>query len=151
MQLAQMASVAIENARLVQDLRDSDQRKDEFLATLAHELRNPLSPIRNALQILKMPRLDAATVERSREMMERQVQHLVRLVDDLLDVSRVMRGKIELRKEWVELATVVARAVETVQPLIGSQGHELIVVLPPRIAAAWKPIPCGWLRSLATC
>ena len=71
------------------------------------------------------------TVERSREMMERQVQHLVRLVDDLLDVSRVMRGKIELRRERVELATVVARAVETVQPLVDAQGHELSVRMPP--------------------
>ena len=130
-QLAQMASVAIENARLVQDLRDGDRRKDEFLATLAHELRNPLAPIRNSLQILKMPRLDASTAERAREMMERQVHHLVRLVDDLLDVSRVMRGKIELRKERVELSAVVARAVETVQPLIEAQGHELTVSLPP--------------------
>jgi CheY-like chemotaxis protein len=112
-------------------LRDQDRRKDEFLATLAHELRNPLAPIRNALQILKMPRLDTMTVARSREMMERQVHQLVRLVDDLLDVSRVMRGKIELRKEKLELATVVARAVETVQPLIEAQGHELTVSLPP--------------------
>jgi signal transduction histidine kinase/CheY-like chemotaxis protein len=130
-QLAQMASVAIENARLVQNLRDADRRKDEFLATLAHELRNPLAPIRSSLQILKMPRVDAEVVERSRDMMERQVHHLVRLVDDLLDVSRVMRGKIELRKERVELATVVARAVETVQPLMEAQGHELTVSLPP--------------------
>ena len=130
MDLAQRAGVAIENTRLYQALRDADRRKDEFLATLAHELRNPLAPIRNALQILKMPRVDAATVERSRDMMERQVHHLVRLVDDLLDVSRVMRGKIELRREPVELATVVARAVETVQPLIDAQGHELSVRLP---------------------
>ncbi len=100
------------------------------LATLAHELRNPLAPIRNALQILKMPRVDAATSERTTAMMERQVQHLVRLVDDLLDVSRVMRGKIELRKERVELASVVARAVEIAQPLIETQGHELNVFLP---------------------
>ena len=128
--LAHRAAVAIENTRLYQALREADRRKDEFLATLAHELRNPLAPIRNALQILKMPRLDAATVERSRDMMERQVHQLVRLVDDLLDVSRVMRGKIELRKERVELATVVARAVETVQPLIEAQGHELTVNLP---------------------
>ncbi len=128
--LANRAGVAIENFRLYQALRDADRRKDEFLATLAHELRNPLAPIRNALQILKMPRVDAATVERSRDMMERQVHHLVRLVDDLLDVSRVMRGKIELRKERVELATVVARAVETVQPLVDAQGHELSVRLP---------------------
>jgi PAS domain S-box-containing protein len=128
--LAHRAAVAIENTRLYQALREADRRKDEFLATLAHELRNPLAPIRNSLQILKMPRLDAATVERSRDMMERQVHQLVRLVDDLLDVSRVMRGKIELRKERVELSTVVARAVETAQPLIEAQGHELTVNLP---------------------
>jgi PAS domain S-box-containing protein len=112
-------------------LREADRRKDEFLATLAHELRNPLAPIRNALQILKMPRVDAATVERSRDMMERQVQQLVRLVDDLMDVSRVMQGKIELRRERVELASVVARAVETAQPGIDAQGHRLSVALPP--------------------
>ena len=125
--LAHRAAVAIENTQLYQALRDTDRRKDEFLATLAHELRNPLAPVRNALQILKMPRVDAQTVERSREMMEQQVHHLVRLVDDLLDVSRLMRGKIELRRERVELATVVARAVETVQPLIEAQGHVLSV------------------------
>ncbi len=129
--LAHRAAVAVENTRLYQALRDADRRKDEFLATLAHELRNPLAPIRNSLQILKMPRVDAEMAERSREMMERQVHHLVRLVDDLLDVSRVMRGKIELRKERVELASVVARAVETVQPLMDAQRHDLSVRLPP--------------------
>jgi PAS domain S-box-containing protein len=128
--LAHRAAVAIENTQLYQALRENDRRKDEFLATLAHELRNPLAPIRNSLQILKMPRVDAAMVERSRDMIERQVHHLVRLVDDLLDVSRVMRGKIELRKEKVELATVVARAIEIVQPLIDAQGHDLSVNLP---------------------
>ena len=128
--LAHRAGIAIENTQLYQALREADRRKDEFLATLAHELRNPLAPIRNALQILKMPRVDAATVDRSREMMERQVHHLVRLVDDLLDVSRVMRGKIELRREKIELATVVARAVETVQPLVEAQRHELNIALP---------------------
>ncbi|MDB5387211.1 MAG: hypothetical protein JWM11_2857, partial [Planctomycetaceae bacterium] len=115
--------------KMEEALRDTDRRKDEFLATLAHELRNPLAPIRNSLQILKMPRVDSATVHQTRDMMERQVNHLVRLVDDLLDVSRVMRGKIDLRKEPVELATIVARAVETVQPLIEFQGHQLEVSL----------------------
>src|SRR5205085_8080289 len=110
--LALRAAVAVENTQLYQALREADRRKDEFLATLAHELRNPLAPIRNALQILSLPRIDAETVERSREIMERQVHHLVRLVDDLLDVSRVMRGKIELRRENIELAAVIARAVE---------------------------------------
>lgn len=107
------------------ELRVADRRKDEFLATLAHELRNPLAPIRNSLQILKMPNVDEVMAQRTREVMERQVQHLVRLVDDLLDVSRVMRGKIELRREPVELSVAVARAVEMVQPLIEGQGHTL--------------------------
>jgi PAS domain S-box-containing protein len=111
-------------------LREADRRKDEFLATLAHELRNPLAPIRTSLQILKMPRVDAVTAQQTREMMERQIQHLVRLVDDLLDVSRVMRGKIELRKEHVELASIVARAIEIVKPLIEVKGHHLDVSLP---------------------
>jgi len=111
-------------------LREAHRRKDEFLAMLAHELRNPLAPIRNSLQILKMSRVDAATAQKTREIMERQVHQLVRLVDDLLDVSRVMRGKIELRKEAVELATVLARAVETAKPLIEVQGHQLDVSVP---------------------
>ena len=114
----------------VDQLAEADRRKDEFLATLAHELRNPLAPLRNSLEILKMPRVDAATIQQTRAMMERQVHHLVRLVDDLLDVSRVMRGKIELRKEPMELAAVVARAVETVQPLVERQGHRLELCLP---------------------
>lgn len=124
-ELAHRAGVAIENTRLYQALREADRRKDEFLATLAHELRNPLSPIRNALELLKIPRLDEAAARHSREILERQVHHLVRLVDDLLDVSRVTRSKIELRKEPVEFATVVARAVETAAPLIELQGHHL--------------------------
>ncbi len=116
--------------RMADALRDTDRRKDEFLATLAHELRNPLAPIRNSLQILKLPHLDPATAEKSRAVMERQVHHLVRLVDDLLDVSRVVRGKIELRKEPIELATIVARAVEIAQPLIEVRGHQLDIALP---------------------
>jgi PAS domain S-box-containing protein len=114
----------------LEQLADADRRKDEFLATLAHELRNPLAPIRNSLEIMKMPRLDATTVQLTREVMERQVHHLVRLVDDLLDVSRVTRGKIELRSEPVELATVVARAVEMAQSLIESKAHHLALSLP---------------------
>jgi PAS domain S-box-containing protein len=119
-----------ERKRLEDELRDTDRRKDEFLATLAHELRNPLAPIRNSLQILKMPGVSSATVRQTRDMMERQVEQLVRLVDDLMDVSRVMRGKIELRREAVELASIVARAVETAQPLIESQGHRLVISVP---------------------
>jgi signal transduction histidine kinase/CheY-like chemotaxis protein len=128
--LARRAAVALENAQLYAELRDADRRKDEFLATLAHELRNPLAPIRNTLQILKTPSADPAMIERSRQVMERQVQHLVRLVDDLLDVSRVMRGKIDLRKERIGVASIIAHAIETAQPLITAQGHELDVSIP---------------------
>jgi PAS domain S-box-containing protein len=113
------------------ELRETDRRKDEFLATLAHELRNPLAPIRNSLEILKMPRIDPSVARQTREMMERQVHHLVRLVDDLIDVSRVMRGKIDLRTERIELATVIARAIETAQPLIDASSHRLELEVPP--------------------
>jgi PAS domain S-box-containing protein len=130
-ELARRVAIALENAHLYSEVREAARRKDEFLAMLAHELRNPLAPIRNAVQILKMPGADRSTVERARAMMERQVQHLVRLVDDLLDVSRIMRGKIELRRERIDLAVVVARAVETAYPAIGASGHKLKVALPP--------------------
>jgi PAS domain S-box-containing protein len=129
--LAHRAAIAVENARLYQALQEADRRKDEFIALLGHELRNPLAPITNALQVLKLPGVDAAIAERVRNVMERQVEHLVRLVDDLLDVSRIMRGKVELRREPVELATVVARAVETVQPVIDAMRHELTLSLAP--------------------
>jgi PAS domain S-box-containing protein len=116
--------------RMEEALRDADRRKDEFLATLAHELRNPLAPIRNSLEILKMPRLDPAVARQAVGMMGRQVQSLVRLVDDLLDVARVMRNKIELRKEPLQVATVVARAVEMVQSQIDAHAHRLELSVP---------------------
>ncbi len=121
-----------ERHRVEQALRDTDRRKDEFLAMLAHELRNPLAPVRNALHILKIPGVSESAARQARDMMDRQVQHLVRLVDDLLDVARIMRGAIELRKERVDLATVINRAVETAQAAIDAQEHELIVSLPAR-------------------
>src|ERR1700735_836844 len=98
-------------------LEEADRRKDEFLATLAHELRNPLAPIRNGLDILrKTP--DSADAEKIREMMDRQLVHLVHLIDDLLDVSRVSQGKIELRRESIQAADVIRSALEASQPLI---------------------------------
>jgi PAS domain S-box-containing protein len=129
--LARRAAVAIDNARLYHDLREADRKKDEFLATLAHELRNPLAPIRNTLALLKMKGASAAVVGQARDMMERQLNHLVRLVDDLMDVSRIMRGKIVLRKDAVDLATVVTRAAEIANPMIDAQGHQLTIDLPP--------------------
>ncbi|WP_254511497.1 PAS domain-containing hybrid sensor histidine kinase/response regulator [Anatilimnocola floriformis] len=116
--------------RLAATLSDADHRKDEFLATLAHELRNPLAPIRNGLQILKLVQNDPESREQSRAMMERQVDQLVRLVDDLLDVSRISRGKMELRREHVLLVDVLASAVETSRPLIEQMGHELTITPP---------------------
>jgi len=112
-------------------LRDADRRKDDFLATLAHELRNPLAPICNSLHILGLAQdLDPA-VAKIREVMERQTNHLVRLVDDLLEVSRITQGKIELRTELVELASVIRSAIETSRPMIDFGGHQLAISLPP--------------------
>jgi len=117
--------------RLAEALAEADRRKDEFLATLAHELRNPLAPLRNGLELLKRPGYDPRAMANWREMMGRQLVHMVRLVDDLLDVSRISRGKIEVRSAIVELATVIQHAVETSRSMIEEHGHELIVQLPP--------------------
>jgi signal transduction histidine kinase len=105
--------------------RDTDQRKDRFLATLAHELRNPLAPLANALRIAQLPGADGSMRERALHIMERQLAILVRLVDDLLDVSRITRGKLELRRDVVLLSTILADAVETVRPLIEGSHHRL--------------------------
>jgi signal transduction histidine kinase/ActR/RegA family two-component response regulator len=116
------------NAELA--LREADRRKDDFLAVLAHELRNPLAPIRNAVHILRRTGRSDAAAERVTGIMERQVSHMVRLVDDLLEISRITRGKIELRKEPVEVAAIVRSALETSRPHIESAGHQLSVHLP---------------------
>jgi PAS domain S-box-containing protein len=113
-----------------QELAEADRRKNEFLAMLAHELRNPLAPIRNALSIMKKRDSDDALREWAREMVDQQVQLMARLIDDLIDISRVASGKIRLRKEWVSLGPVVANAVETSRPIIEGQHHQLSVALP---------------------
>ena len=120
-----------EREQLVARLQEQDLRKDEFLATLAHELRNPLAPIRNGLQIMHLAPGNAEATERIRSMMERQVGQMVHLIDDLLDLSRISRGKIELRKKRIELASVIAQAIETSRPFIDQAGHELLVEVPP--------------------
>lgn len=112
-------------------LRAADRKKDEFIALLAHELRNPLAPIRNGLQILRLGGEDAATADRARAMMDRQLSHMVRLIDDLLDVSRINRKRMELRRARVLLTDIVNSAVETARPLIDAEHHELTVSLPP--------------------
>lgn len=128
--LGHRAAIAIENASLVSALKESDRRKDEFLAMLAHELRNPLAPIRNAVQIFRAKGPSTPELQWARNVIDRQVEQLTRLIDDLLDVSRITRGKIELRKERVPLATVVDSAVEASRPLIEKWQHRLTVALP---------------------
>ncbi|HEV8630876.1 MAG TPA: HAMP domain-containing sensor histidine kinase, partial [Thermoanaerobaculia bacterium] len=113
-----------------QALRHADRRKDEFLATLSHELRNPLAPMGYALDLLHEAGNDAPTIERARTMMERQLIHLVRLVDDLLDISRVTAGKLQLERGAVALSTIVDSAVESSQPQIEAGGQHLEVELP---------------------
>ncbi len=112
-------------------LMEADRRKDEFLATLAHELRNPLAPLRNGLRILELADDDVKMRQDTQRMMDRQVGHMVRLIDDLLDVSRISRGTIELRKQHVQLRSVIEQAVETSRPAIHKAGHELNVLLTP--------------------
>ena len=116
-----------ERARAEGALKEADRHKDEFLAVLAHELRNPLAPIRNAVEIMRRSALSDPQLAWSRDVIERQVKHLTRLVDDLLDVSRITRGNINLSREAVSVTTIVARAIETIAPLIAEQRHELTV------------------------
>jgi PAS domain S-box-containing protein len=124
-----MARREIEASR--EALKEADRRKDEFLAMLAHELRNPLAPVRNGLELMKLAGDDAETVAQARLIMQRQVEQMVRLVDDLLDVSRISRGMITLRKERVQLAAVVRSAIETSRPAIEVSSHRLTVEVPP--------------------
>jgi PAS domain S-box-containing protein len=124
-----------ERRRVEEMLREADRRKDEFLATLSHELRNPLAPIRNALELMRRANGDPRLTEPAMAIMERQFQQLVRLTDDLLDVSRITRNRMELRAETVDLRQVLQSAVETTQPLIDAGGHRLTVALPE--AALW--------------
>ncbi len=115
----------------VEELAQADRRKNEFLATLAHELRNPLAPLRHALQLLALADDDREIRRKSRGIMERQIGQMVLLIDDLLDVSRITRNNLPLRKERLELATAIQSAVESIRPLLEAAGHELTVALPP--------------------
>jgi signal transduction histidine kinase/CheY-like chemotaxis protein len=111
-------------------LKEADRRKDEFLATLAHELRNPLAPIRQASAVSRLPQATEAQKRWSHEVIERQVRHMALLLDDLLDVSRITRGRLELRRETNTLAEMIEAAVETARPLVDARHHELEIVLP---------------------
>jgi signal transduction histidine kinase len=131
-----LAARTRESERLAAELRgradalaDSDRRKNEFLAMLGHELRNPLGAIANAAYILTQPGLDAPRLSRTAAVIERQIQHLVRLVDDLLDVSRITRGKVELRRERIDFGDVIRQAVDTTRPLFEAKSHTLMLDL----------------------
>jgi PAS domain S-box-containing protein len=142
--IAAQAAIAIDNAQLYEaaqreirtreraeaTLRERDRRKDEFLATLAHELRNPLAPIRQAAQIAKARRATGAQKRWSHDVIARQVQHMARLLDDLLDISRITGGTLELRTEMTDLAAIIDAAVETARPVIDAKEHELSVETP---------------------
>jgi signal transduction histidine kinase/ActR/RegA family two-component response regulator len=119
-----------ERKRAVAALREADRRKDEFLATLSHELRNPLAPIRTALEVMRLAADDPALVEKARATMERQLTHLVRLTDDLLDVSRITRNKMELRRERIDLRAALHSAIETTRSLLDAQEHTVALKLP---------------------
>lgn len=124
-------TVAYERLRLLNELVEADRRKDDFLATLAHELRNPLAPVRNTVQMLRLAGTDKPEFRWGWDVIDRQVEHLTRLIDDLLDVARITRNKLELRKQRVEVAQVIQGAVESSRPVIEQRGHELSVALPP--------------------
>jgi signal transduction histidine kinase/DNA-binding response OmpR family regulator len=129
-ELATRAATAVDNALLFRKIQDEDQRKNEFLAMLAHELRNPLAPISNAVHIMRVSGDDATKVAWARDLIARQLKQLVRLVDDLLDVSRITRGKIELKIGPVEVQQVVAAAIETSRPNVDGNRHTLSLQLP---------------------
>ncbi|BBA34191.1 uncharacterized protein sS8_2239 [Methylocaldum marinum] len=121
---------AIERKRIEEELKEADRRKDEFLAMLSHELRNPLAPIRNAVEVLKQPNLTPFHVEWVRGIIDRQLSQLTRLVDDLLDISRLTCGKVTLKRQSLELTTTIFHAVEASRPLIDACEHELCLQLP---------------------
>jgi signal transduction histidine kinase len=119
------------HVRLSRQRREVDQRKDVFLATLAHELRNPLAPIRNAAQLLGSPKLEPKQLQWAQTVIQRQVKHMAWLLDDLLDIARITQGKLELKKQRITLSSVLDSAVETSRPLIDSKNHQFTVSLPP--------------------
>ncbi len=129
-EMADRASIAMENARLYTAVQEADRRKNEFLAMLAHELRNPLAPIRNAVHIMQSPDVPAATLTWARDVISRQADHMARLIDDLLDVSRIVQGKVVVKPERLPLAALVERSVESSLPKLESRKQQMVLQLP---------------------
>ena len=130
-EVASRASIALENSLLYREIQNGDRRKNEFLAMLAHELRNPLAPIRNAVHIIEQLRLGDTTLNWAAQIIGNQVTHIARIVDDLLDVARIARGKVELRNDVVALGSIVQHSLETSRPHIDARSQRLFVDLPP--------------------
>jgi PAS domain S-box-containing protein len=130
---ARQAAEFLERMRVETSLKEADRRKSEFLAVLAHELRNPLAPIRNGVQILRLRASADEMLQRTVEIMDRQISHVVHLVDDLLDVSRITRGSVALKRERISLTDVLANAIEASRPLIEAHAHELTVEVHPTV------------------
>lgn len=124
------ATAAFERLRYIQQMREGDRRKDEFLATLAHELRDPLAPLGNVLELIKRADGRSDLLQQASDTMERQLGHLVQLVDDLLDMSRITRNRLDLRKRRVELSSAIHQAVDVARPMVASAGHKLHITLP---------------------
>ncbi|MFN3650923.1 MAG: PAS domain S-box protein [Armatimonadota bacterium] len=135
--LARRAAIAIDNARLYGELRQADRSKDEFLAMLAHELRNPLAAVSNALEVMRSSPADSPAHRRASDVVERQLRHQVRLVDDLLDVSRISRGKVELRRQPVNLLRLVRETAEDHRRLLEANGLSLTLELPESAEPLW--------------
>lgn len=135
--LAHRAAVAIENGRLYQELKDADRRKDAFLATLAHELRNPLAPMRHAIEIISSQTVEPTASAEARVILDRQLDHMVRLVDDLLDISRISQDKLKLQKIRTPLDSIIHQAREAAWPVIAAQHQELLVELPGEPVAVY--------------
>ncbi|GAC1527932.1 MAG: hypothetical protein NVS2B4_05600 [Ramlibacter sp.] len=129
-EVASRASIAMENARLYSAVQEADRRKNEFLAMLAHELRNPLAPIRNAVHIMQGSDVAAPTMHWARDVISRQADHMARLIDDLLDVSRIVQGKVVVKGERLSLASLIERAAESTLPKMESRGQQLRIQLP---------------------
>jgi signal transduction histidine kinase len=127
---ANQAAISVRNAQYVAQLREAARHKDEFLAMLGHELRSPLASILSAAELVRMDAEGSGSAAPVAEIVERQALHMARLIEDLLDAARMTHGKVSLRKELVELATVVASAVEMVRPLVDQRGHDLAIELP---------------------
>ncbi|WP_239027226.1 hybrid sensor histidine kinase/response regulator [Ramlibacter algicola] len=130
-EFASRASIAMENARLYTAVQEADRRKNEFLAMLAHELRNPLAPIRNAVHIMQGTNVPTDTMTWARDVISRQADHMARLIDDLLDVSRIVQGKVVVKPERLSVASIVERSAEAVQPKLEARNQRMRIELPP--------------------